>query len=190
MTVQTQYGGIAKAVEKTISILYFCETSAYTGETKTNVEANTSNLSTVTGLTPAGAIHVDGLTIAENAEEGESYPDWSGNVFDFSEGTSSPTINFKLLEVLNANAAKLVFKNVTAVTGDDEELESINGFDNPTDKTLVIDTRIKNKVMRIVLPSNTFQSRGDIALLNDDLANFEVTYGVVGAPKILVRDLA
>lgn len=191
MTVQTQYGGISKAVEKTISILYFCETSSYSGATKTSVETNDSSLSDIEGLTPAGAIHVDGLTIAENAEEGESYPDWSGNIFDFSEGSSSPTINFKLLEVLNANTAKLVFKNVTAsVGGEGDELESINGFDNPTDKTLVIDTRIKNKVMRIVLPSNTFQSRGDIALLNDDLTSFEVTYGVVGSPSILVRDLS
>lgn len=189
MTVNTNLGGISKAVEKTISILYFTEAAAYSGSTKTDVEANTKKLSEITGLTSAGGIHVDGLTIAENAEEGESFPDWAGNIFDFSEGSSSPTINFKLLEVLNANAAKLVFKNVTS-SGEGNELSKVNGFDSPTDKALIIDTRIKNKVMRIVLPACTFQSRGDIALVNDDLTNFEITYGITGNPQILVRAIS
>lgn len=174
MTINTSQGGIMKPVASNTGILWYAEAGKVDVETITATAA----LSTL-GLTSAGAITTDGITLAENPEDPETFDDWSGNTFDSSEATSSPSITFALLEVLNADAAKMVFSNSAVSSDSDGQVTEIEGSGNPSNKLIVVDTRIKNRRVRAIYPEASFASRGDNVYANDALYSWEVTYNLL-----------
>lgn len=175
MAIDTSKGGLQKPISKTTGILWYADA----GDVALSAIDASSDLSTL-GLTEAGAVTVDGITMAANSEEPEVYLDWNGNAFDSGEAVSTPSVTFALLEVLNADAAKLVFdENSLTIDGVTGALEGITGNSNPTNKMLVIDTRIKNTRVRVILPEASFASRGDDAYANDALYSWEVTYNIL-----------
>ena len=176
MAVNTAMGGIQKPIEKSRGILWWAEAGTIDVESITS----TVDLSTI-GLTEAGGVTTDGVTFAANAEDPETYLDWNGNTFDSGEATSAPSIAFSVLEVLNANAAKLVFAG-SAIKSTDGVVTSITGTGNPGNKLIVLDTRIKSKRVRVILPECSFASRGDDSYANDALYSWEVTYNILTGP--------
>lgn len=186
MSINTKWGGLAKPIKKKQAILYYAEASDY--ETLNTELDTTEDVSSITGLTSAGAITTDGMTIAANADEPETYQDFNGNVFDSQEATSSPQLSFALLEYLSTNAAKLVFKNVQG--NEDEEFEEISDLTPPTPKLLVLEFRVKGKKVRIICPECSFATREDEEISNDELISYGVTYNLLADPKRKVFDVA
>lgn len=177
MTIKTSQGGIMKPVSSNTGILWYAEVGAVDVDTITA----TVDLATV-GLTSAGAVTTDGVTLAENPTDPEVYNDWNGNAFDSSEATSNPSLSFALLEVLNADAAKLVYEDA-AIKETDGEITEITGSGNPSNKLIVIDTRIKNRRVRAIYPAASFASRGDNVYANDALYSWGVTYNLLSDDK-------
>lgn len=177
MAINTSQGGIMKPVAANTGILWFAEA----GEVEVSAITAVADLETL-GLKSAGAITTEGVTLAENPTDPETYNDWSGNTFDSSEATSSPSISFALLEVLNPEAAKLVF-NSSAIKEAGGELTAIEGSANPSNKLIVIDTRIKNRRIRAIYPEAAFASRGDNVYANDALYSWSVTYNLLTDSK-------
>lgn len=174
MAINAQNGGMMKPVEKSRGILWYAEA----GDVATDTITADADLATI-GLTEAGAVTTDGVTIESNAGDTETYLDWNGVTFDSSESTSSPTVTFALLEVLGENAAALVYASSAITADEDGNVTAITGTANPTNKTLVLDTRIKNRRVRVVMPVASFSARGDDEYSNEDLYAWEVTYSIL-----------
>lgn len=172
MAINANAGGIQKPVEKTRGILWYAEA----GSVDISTITATSDLSD--DFTEAGAITTDGVTIAANAGDVETYLDWNGITFDSSDATSSPQITFALLEVLSERAAALVY-NSSSITAAAGVLSKVQGTSNPTNKTLVLDTRIKDTAVRVIFAACSFASRGDDVYANDALYANEVTYSIL-----------
>lgn len=171
MAINANAGGLQKPVEKTRGILWYVDA----GEVDISTITATSAL---TNFTEAGAITTDGVTISAEAGDTETYLDWNGNAFDSSEATSTSSISFSLLEVLSERAAALVFDEAV-ITATDGAVTKISGTSNPSNKTFVLDTRIKNTAVRLILPVCSFAGRGDDAYANDSLYSWEVTYNIL-----------
>lgn len=177
MAINTSQGGIMKPVSSNTGILWYAEA----GDVEIDAITATTDLSTI-GLTSGGAVTTDGVTLSENPEDPETFNDWNGITFDSSEATSSPSITFALLEVLNKAAAELVYAS-SAITEAGGKISEIEGSANPSNKTIVIDTRIKNRRIRAIYPVASFASRGDNVYANDALYSWEVTYNLLADGK-------
>lgn len=171
-TINTSLGGLQKPVSKEVGIIFYAEAG------KVEISSITAS-SELTEFTNAGAIHTDGITFAANSEDPEVYLDWNGNIFDSSEATQTPSINFKLLEAMGKDAAALSYDASIITAGLDNIVTKINGTKNPTNKTFVIETRVKNTISRVILPEVSFASRGDEVFGTDDLYANEVTYNIL-----------
>ena len=130
------------------------------------------------GFVDAGAISTDGVTLSANTTEPETYQDWNGNVIDASEATSAQSIEFSVLETTREAAAELVFAK-SSITSAGGEVTKISGTGNPTNKVIVVDTRIKNKRHRVILAEASFAGRGDDSVANDALYAWNVTYNAL-----------
>lgn len=180
MTINTSLGGKSTPVQKEIGICWYAEASNQPYLVERILERD--NLEDILELTPAGGIHPDGITIEnESGDEGdpEILRDWSGNKYDevpedSTEGNN--TLSFSLLEVLNPDAMRLVYKNVVANVDDEEFVSEINGFEKPTDKLIVIEYAIKGHIVREIFPNCSFVSRESFTIANSELAAHGVTY--------------
>lgn len=185
MAINTGFGGVSRPVEEEVGILWYAE--ATQKDTLLNDALTALNVEDIAGLTEAGAVSTDGFTVeSEDGDSGddEILKDWSGNEFDRipsddgAEGGS--TISFSLLEVLNVDAMKLVYKNVVAQTGANGMISEINGTQKPTDKFIVFEYSIKGHIVREVFPECSFASRESFSLANSELSSHGVTYNVKG----------
>lgn len=190
MTINTANGGLRKAKSKNLSILWYTEDlSAYdtikgliAGE-----EGEQAYPATVFDniLTSAGAISVDGITLASGsgASDPEALTDWNGNIFDYNDSTDaagSGTLDFTLLELSTADAMKIAYSEVNSDT--EGEITYYGGEGNPVDRVFVIETRIKNKLHFTLIPEAKFNTLGDITYANDELASINVTYSLTKKP--------
>lgn len=164
--------------------------------------ANT-DLSSVTDATaelPAaikdiGSIEIDSIVFAENFEEGEVFLDQNGNVIDSADGTSKPTISFKMPEILSEIASKMVYDDAIVTDNGEGVITEIDGSEAPSNKCIIMNTRIKGKNYRLILANCSFASRGDQTFGSGAPAVYEVVYNVltptVGkSRRILVSDPA
>lgn len=183
MAIKTFLGGKSTPVLKEVGICWYAE--ATEAETLLTQVLETEDLETISGLTEAGGIHPDGITI-EN-EEGDSgdveiLRDWSGNKFDEvadeASEEGSNTIGFSILEVLNPNAMRLVYRNVVANIDEDDYVSEINGTAKPTDKFIVIEYAIKGNIVREVFPTCSFSGRESFTIANSELAAHGVNYNI------------
>lgn len=177
MTINAQNIGLFERIEDGLSTLWYAEANAADVATvKSAVLANDTKLSEVAGLTAAGAVATEGFTMAENVSEGEVYNALEADSVARGKSTIAPTIVFSLLEGVTANSQRLVFRNVEADSNGN--VERISGFGSPTNKFFVMEYRIKNNRIRVVLPEVEFISRGDIIIGAEELESYEVTYGI------------
>lgn len=172
MTINLNQAGIYKARNAAVGILWAAESS----------EFNAADITDASTPLPAyfwdcGAVSQEGVSISENATEGDAQYDFAGNVVEVSEATAAPTISFKPLEAFSENTLKLLYsEDAVSVDGD---LTIISGTANPTNKTIVIDLKLKNNNVRIVWPETSLASRGDESITSTDLAGQEITYNVL-----------
>lgn len=174
MAINASNAGVVKPVLKANGIIYYADANTIDIE---DITASV-DLSTL-GFTDAGAISTDGVTVASNATEPEQYMDFNNNIIDSGEASNAPTITFTLLEVLSKNAASLVYSDSSITDGVGDQWTEITGTENPSNKMLVIDTRIKNNLVRYIFEEVSFSSRGDTSFTNDSLFGWEVTYAVL-----------
>ena len=183
MAIQTKLGGKSTPVQKEIGICWYAE--ATEAETLLTQVLEVEDLESITGLTEAGGIHPDGITI-EN-EEGDAgdieiLRDWSGNKYDEVAGEDSEegsnTIGFSILEGLNPKAMRLVYRNVVANIDEDDYVSEINGTAKPTDKFIVIEYAIKGNIVREIFPTCSFTGRESFTIANSELAAHGVNYSI------------
>lgn len=182
MTIQLEYAGSIKPSKKLVGILYWADASAYS-TLQTSIEDITENLEDNSSLTSAGALSTDGISFAENNEEGETLPDLNGNIVESTEGTSAPSITFQLLQD-SEGARRLVYGNIEV--GVDGLVTKEFTDENPAPKVFVLHFRKKNIVHRVIIPEASFSFRGDKTLVTDALDSQEVTYNIV-KPHYTIR---
>lgn len=182
MTIKLEYAGSIKPTKKLVGILYWADASKYS-TLKTSIEDISTNLEDNAALTSAGALSTEGISFAENTEEGETLPDLNGNIVESTEGTSAPSITFQLLQD-SEGARRLVYGNIEVDVSGLVTKEYTD--ENPSPKVLVLHFRKKNVVHRVIIPEATFSSRGDKTLVTDALDAQEVTYNIT-VPHYTIR---
>lgn len=190
MTINTANGGLRKAKSKNLSILWYTEDISAYDTIKGLIAGEAGEQSYPASvfddiLTSAGAISVDGITLASGsgASDPEALTDWNGNIFDYNDSTDtagSGTLDFTLLELSTADAMKIAYSEVN--TGTNGDITYYGGEGNPVDRVFVIETRIKNKLHFTLIPEAKFNTLGDITYANDELASINVTYSLTKKP--------
>lgn len=172
--INTDNGGLAKPVDKRVGILW------YGTPDQEDLDAVTATSDLSAKFTNAGAITTDGVTVASDAKDPETYKDFNGNTFDSADATATDKITLSVLEMLRPAAMKLVYADaaITANAGGDK-IKKISGDANPSDKCFIIDYKIKGTRVREIYRHVTFAKRGDKKLVNDALISREVTYTVL-----------
>ena len=173
MAINSNAGGLQKPLEKSRGILWYADAGSV------DISTITATSDLTTDFTEAGGITTDGITLTSNSEDSETYVDFNGIPFDSSEAVSTPQITFALLEVLSERAAKLVYADAAITAGAGGMVDKIRGTANPSNKTLVLDTRIKNRAVRVIFPVASFASRGDDTYATDALYFWEATYSIL-----------
>lgn len=177
MTIIKSDAGLARPVEKLVSILSYMEASAVTSAIIESLKTE-EDLTTVTGLISAGAISTDGIsTSGSESGSGEEtiLEDWQYNELDRFSGSETAsedeTLSFTVLQTLTPATIRLAYKNVS-------EDSTIEGREKPDDKLFVVEYLIKGKKVREIFPLCAFSSRGERTLSNEALDSLSVTYAI------------
>lgn len=169
--------GIQKNISQNIGVVWWAEAGSVDLSTITGEESY-DELETL-GFTDAGSISTDAFTIAENVEEGETLVDEGGLPIDNTESVSTPSINYALLEMPSTNASPLVYNDSIIEVDGSGNVVSITGQNPPSNKALLLITRVKNTKHVIGLPNAAFLSRGDYQYATGELNSQEVTYSIL-----------
>lgn len=124
-----------------------------------------------------GYISEDGVTITP-AGAGDYIKDWGGDNL-IPNGESLDQVKFKLLEVLNLDVLKFVF-GASNVTGTLSTGVTVTHNDAPRDNySIVIDTVLTGTYERIVIPTGSINTIGDIVLKKNEAMGYDLTLDAV-----------
>lgn len=130
----------------------------------------------LTGFTELGYISEDGLTNS-NSMESTGIKDWGGTTVLNVQTGKDDIFKFKLLEVLNPEALKVVYgaDNVT-VNG---TKVTVKANSEPLDDfAWIFDIMLRDGALkRIVIPFGTITELGDIVYVGNGATGFDITLG-------------
>lgn len=142
----------------------------------TSATLPTSVSAATTGFTSLGYISEDGLSNT-NSPSNEFMKAWGGDVVLASQTERADTFRFKLIECLNPDVLKVVYKDAD-VTGSLDGTAGIavkSSAAQLPEKAYIFDMIMRNDVAkRIVVPRAVVTSVGEVAYKDNEISGYEI----------------
>lgn len=173
MSIDVNNAGLPKQVNQGYSKLWYCD--ADDSEIDLDALKTTKDLRTVSWLKNAGGIFENSITSETDVSEGDVYRDDDGNIVDRADSTSTKTISAGLLEYATEKGLELMYADSVYTVDSGTGNVWVEGDLKPSNKFLVREYAVKNKIHRFIWPNATHNSTV-VEAENDSLARATVSY--------------
>lgn len=156
MPIDVNNAGLPKQVNQGYSKLWYCD--ADDASIDLDTLKTTKDLRTVAWLKNAGGIFENSITAETDVEEGDVYRDDDGNIVDRADSTSTKTISAGLLEYATEKGLELMYDDAVYTVEAETGNVWVEGDLKPSNKFLVREYAVKNKIHRFIWPNATHNS--------------------------------